>query len=246
MRGRSVAVLLLVVTVLAGSASDARAERTLFLDRCAGDCTYTPGFDDSSTNQSSVVSGTSTLSGFAFGDPSWNAVVACVRDAFAPFAITVTDVDPGPLVHLEVAIGGAPQQLGLPAGIVEISPVTCTGDRVVEAGIAFAFAQEIGDIPLEVCWNAARAAGSLLGLDHELLAGDVMTYLVDPLPKTFLDETAPCGEFTPRTCQCGGTTQNSHQQLLALLPEPGTAAAGAAATTALAALARRQRYRKTG
>ena len=100
--------------------------------------------------------------------------------------------------------------------------------------MAFAFANTLGDAPLEICWNAAQAAGALLGLDHEVLAGDVMTYLAGSLPKAFLDETAPCGETLARDCLCGGATQNSYQRLLATLPEPGAAAGGVVALVALA------------
>lgn len=246
MRTRLVSIAVLAVALASSGA--VRAERILFLDRCTGGCQFTPGFDDSRVNVSSVVSQTSTLAGFSYGDTSWAALVDCVRSTFAPFAIRVTEDDPGTLEHLEIAIGGTPQQLGLQMGIENVSPITCEGDRVVANGIGFTFAEVLGDAPLELCRNAAQAAGSLLGLDHELLAGDVMTYLTGPLPKIFLDEVADCGEFTPRTCQCGGaTTQNSYQHLLALLPEPGAAAEGAVAAAALAALARRRRrYRKLG
>jgi len=208
-------------------------QRVLFLDRCSETCLYTPGFNDSRANHSSIVNQASVLASFAHGDPSWNTVVACVRDSFAPFAITVTDVDPGSAEHLEVAVAGAPQQIGISAGVHSVSPFTCDGERVVENGIGFAFANAVGDAPLEICWNAAQAAGVLLGLDHELLATDVMTYLTGPLPKAFVDEAASCGESTPRTCTCGGTTQNSYQQLLTTLPEAGAVASGLAAIATL-------------
>lgn len=71
-----------------------------------------------------------------------------------------------------------------------------------------------------------------------LLAGDVMTCLPGSLPKQFLDESASCGESTPCACRCEGTTQNSHQHLLATLPEPAAFAAGAAALLALATVER--------
>lgn len=212
----------------------------LFLGRCADGCTYTPGADDSRTNASSIPNGSSTLAAFAHGDASFDAVVACVRATFAPFAIDVTDVDPGGDDHFEIAIAGTSQQLGLPAGIANVSPVTCLNGGVVENGPAFAFANAIGDVPLEICWNAAQAAGTLLGLDRELLAGDVMTALAGSLPKAFLDEAALCGESQPRECFCGGTTQNSHQRLLTTLPEPGSSAAGLAAAAGLGYLARRR------
>jgi len=218
----------------APGAARAAAPFTLFLDRCTDTCTIAPGMDDSRIDQSSIVSSSQSLPAFAYDDASWNAVVACVRDSFAPFAIDVTEADPGGAEHLEVKVAGLPQQIGLPMGIGAVSPVTCDGDRVVANGIGFAFAGTFGDVPLEICWAAAQAAGSLLGLDHELLAGDVMTYLGGSLPKRFLDETASCGEFAPRACQCGGTTQNSHQHLLATLPEPRAHAGAAAALAALA------------
>jgi hypothetical protein len=230
-------LVLFVATACAVGAPDAgraAGPTTLFLDRCTDTCAITPGVDDSRLDQSSLASSNHSLPAFAYGDASWDAVVACVRDSFAPFAIDVTEADPGGAEHLEVKVAGLSQQLGLPMGISAVSPVTCDGDRVVANGIGFAFAATLGDVPLEICWAAAQAAGSLLGLDHELLAGDVMTYLGGSLPKRFLDETASCGEFAPRTCQCGGTTQNSHQHLLATLPEAGALARATAALVALA------------
>jgi hypothetical protein len=215
----------------------------LFLDRCAAGCNYTPGSDDSRTNTSTIPGSSSALSAFAHDDASFDAVVACVRDTFAPFAIEVTDLDPGGADHFEVAVAGTPQQLGLLVGVLNVSPTTCQNDGVIANGLAFAFANTLGDVPLEICWNAAQAAGSLLGLDHEVLAGDVMTYLAGSLPKAFLDETAPCGGTLARDCLCGGATQNSYQRLLATLPEPGAAAGGVMALVALARRARLARLR---
>lgn len=229
----------IVTLILLLASLPAAAATSIFLDRCAESCSYTPGFDDSRADTSSIVSGASVISAFEHGDASWNAVVACVRDAFAPFDAVVTDVDPGAAEHLEIAVGGLSQQIGLPAGVGNVAPVTCTGDRVVANGIGFAFANGLGDVPLEICWNAAQAAGSLLGLDVVLLAGDVMTYLPGPLPKQFLDETASCGESAPRACRCEGTTQNSYQHLLATQPESEAPAGGTAVLVALAAVRRR-------
>jgi len=238
MRRRCIAWISTAILVALAAPVEA-AMPLLFLDRCAAGCAYTPGSDDSRTNTSTIPNSSSTLSAFAHGDTSFDAVVTCVRNTFAPFAIDVTDVDPGSAEHFEIAVAGTSQQLGLPAGIANVSPVTCQNGGVIANGPAFAFANTLGDVPLEICWNAAQAAGVLLGLDHEVLVGDVMTYLAGSLPKAFLDETAPCGELQARDCSCGGTTQNSHQRLLATLPEPSSLAAGLAALLALAIRARR-------
>lgn len=155
-------------------------------------------------------------------------------------AIDVTAVDPGSAEHFEVVVAGTSQQLGLPGGVGNISPVTCQNGGVIVNGVAFAFANTLGDLPLEICWNAAQAAGTLLGLDHEILAGDVMTYLSGSLPKTFVDQDAPCGEDQARECVCGGTTQNSYQRLLTTLPEAETGAGALVAIAALAYLVRRR------
>jgi len=234
MRSPILAVPAIALLLAAGAA---HATTTIFLDRCSANCSYTPGYDDSRTNTSSVASSASVLSAFTYGDTSWNDVVACVQQTFAPFDVQVTDIDPGAAEHLEIAVAGTPEQMGQQAGITNVSPITCIGTRVVDNGIGFAFAGTIGDSPIEICWNAAQAAGSLLGLDRELLSGDVMSSL-GPLPKVFLDQTADCGEDTPRDCVCGGSTQNSYQWLLATLPEPGGLATGATALLALAGIRR--------
>jgi len=235
MRSPILAVPAFALLLAAGAA---HATTTLFLDRCSASCGYTPGYDDSRTNTSSLLNQSSVLSAFAYGDTSWNDVVACVQQTFAPFDVQVTDVDPGAAEHLEIAVAGTPEEMGQQAGITNVSPITCIGTRVVANGIGFAFAGTIGDAPLEICRNAAQAAGALLGLDHELLAGDVMTYLSGSLPRQFLDATADCGESTPRSCICDGTTQNSYQWLLATLPEPGALATGTTALLALAGIRR--------
>lgn len=233
-----------LIQILAeGEIQFAPATSVLFLDRCAGGCVYTPGFDDSRTNRSSILNSSATLSAFPFGDPSFQAVVSCLRTTFAPFDIQVTVVDPGGSDHFEIAVAGTSQQVGLPSGIRNVSPVTCQNGGVVQNGPAFVFASTIGDAPLEICWNAAQAAGFLLGLDYELLTGDVMTLNGSSLPRSFLDQAALCGDSQPRDCLCGGTTQNSYQRLMTTLPEPGSGAGALLSVITLAVHARLSKRR---
>jgi hypothetical protein len=244
MQAKSMPVLF-AAALLAGAAGEGRAEGILFLQRCEGGCQFQAGADDSGTNHSSVINGTRNLTAAPQSEATWDSMVECVRDTFAPFAIAVTEVDPGTVEHFELAIAGTPQQLGYANSTVNVAPSTCNGDGVVPNSIGFVLAGQFGEVPLELCWYAAQTLGVIFGLDNAVLETDVMTYIGGPLPKTFVDESSACGEFSPRTCRCGGTTQNSYQRVLTVLPEPGVAASGPAAALAIAALARR-RYRKIG
>jgi MYXO-CTERM domain-containing protein len=67
-----------------------------------------------------------------------------------------------------------------------------------------------------ICETTAQEVSHALGLDHEYLCEDPMTYLFGCGPKTFQDQTVACGEDGPRACACGGQ-QNSVQALLQVL-----------------------------
>lgn len=86
----------MVVASLAAATSGAAAgpppSRIIYLDNCKPTgCVLTRAtVDDSRTNRSSLISGTRTISAFAGTDPSWQAVVTCVRDTFAAFDASFT------------------------------------------------------------------------------------------------------------------------------------------------------------
>lgn len=88
----------------------ANAAGILFLDRCVANCVYHQGFDSSINNTSSIIGGTRTLLPFDHGDAAWAEHLACVQASFAPYDITVTDVDPGAVAHWEVPVAGTPTQ----------------------------------------------------------------------------------------------------------------------------------------
>ena len=54
--------------------ADAPISNILFINRCPGGCVITPGSNDARANTSSVVGGTRTLSEFAHGDTTFDAV----------------------------------------------------------------------------------------------------------------------------------------------------------------------------
>ena len=202
-------------------------KRTLFVNRHGG--TYQSGDDDSSQHISSIVSGVSTVPPYADGDASWAQFMACIRDQFSPFNVTVTDVDPGSTTHIEAVIGGTPGSVGMGQGVGGVAPMF--GDcSIVERAIVFVFADVLGGAQTS-CEVAAQEIGHAYGMDHEYLCEDPMTYLNGCGNKKFQDQTVSCGEDSPRACQCTAT-QNSVQMLLSRLgPSGGSSSSSSSSST---------------
>ncbi len=186
--------------------------RVLFLNRCPGGCTITPGNDNAITNTSGIVNGTSTLAEFPYGDDVWDEVVACVRNQYSRFDLNVTDVDPGDLLHFESVVAGRAEDIGA-GGAGGIAPFSC---GVWENSINFTFAETLGGNAQVLCEVIAQESGHVMGLEHAYLCEDPMTYLNDCGPKEFRDIDAECGEFSVSPCECGNATQNSVQHLLSV------------------------------
>src|SRR6185503_7477742 len=87
----------------------------IYLNGCfnPGDCTFSPGFDSSISNASSIIDSTVTLSAFNAGPTVWDAVMQCVKNTYAPFNIEITDVDPSPAPHFEAVVAGSPDEIGI-------------------------------------------------------------------------------------------------------------------------------------
>jgi hypothetical protein len=213
MRRRVRAVRSVCLAILAAplAAAAARAAGTIYLERCVGNCVYQQGNENAVLNRSSILTGTRTLSAFGHGDAAWEEHLACVRRAFEPFDVEVTDVNPDPVPHWEVAVAGTPQQAGFPGGTAGVAPYNC---GVIQNSIAFSFAAVHGNM-LDLCWTTAHEAAHLLGADHLFRAADPMTYLAGCLEKRFTARDYPCGESSPRNCcqGAGGPTQNSEALL---------------------------------
>lgn len=186
------------------------APHILFLNRCEGGETITPGGGGSTANQSSILSGTVNFPPFPYGDSAWNQVVSEAREIFSPFNITVTDVDPGNTPHDEAIVCGSGSLAGF-GGAGGVAPFTC---GVINNPITFTFPESIGNNPRVLAEVVGQEAAHAWGLDHEMLCEDPMTYLSGCGQKTFQDQDVPCGEFQNRACSCGGPTQNSYQHIL--------------------------------
>jgi MYXO-CTERM domain-containing protein len=190
----------------------------IFMNRDGG--TYLGGWqDDSRSNETSLFSNDRTIPAYPYGESSWQAVMSCMREIWGPFDVVITDQNPGNVPHLESVVTSDPGVAGQPQYVGGVAPFYCSqqvGRNVIENGIAWTFASVWGDNPRDICETAAQEVAHLLGLDHEYLCEDPMTYLWGCGPKSFQNTNAQCGEDGPRTCCEGSSTQNSVQILTEL------------------------------
>lgn len=207
----------------------------LYLNRCQGGLTISSSnTNDSVTNQSTVGGG--SFPEFSYGDQVWNQVVDGTRQLFAPYNILVTDVDPSPAPHDEAIVCGGPGVMGFPNGVGGVAPFTC---GQIPNAITFTFAAVYGGDVDQMVATIGQEAAHAWGLEHLLSCNDPMTYLNSPFsdegscwPKSFQNKDSQCGEYNPRSCDCGGNTQNSDQHILDMFGSavPDTQAPVAAVT----------------
>lgn len=184
----------------------------LYLNDCRNSsCSLTPGGDDSLTNRSSIPINPVIMNAYPHGDAHWESLVSCVRETFLPFKVEIVTTDPGAESHFEVMIGGDSRQLRPDLDAGGVAPfISCGASR--NNIISFVFPDSSSDLEF-LCGAVVQEAAHVWGLDHELNAKDPLTYLELGTLKRFQDDDARCGEFEPRNCFCGGTTQNSYQYM---------------------------------
>ncbi len=183
----------------------------IFLNRCAGGCRVFPGArSDARANTSSIIDEESVVTQFEHGDDAWNAVVACVKETYAPYNVVVVDEDPGPnVIHHEAIVAGSPSDIGK-TGIGGVAPGSLGCDPQNNV-ITFTFANIYGaNNPLRICATVAQETAHAFGLDHAFDCSDPMTYLGGCGQQFFRNKMMPCGRFTEEPCACSGLAQNSH------------------------------------
>jgi hypothetical protein len=151
---------------------------------------------------------------FGGGDRTWNAVVACVREHYAPFAVDIVDEQPARGHYITAVIGGRASQLGLDDD--STNGVGEYNGGVQRDAVVYVFSR-VGTGERDVdnlCAVTAHEVGHALGLDHEYYCGDIMSYFLDRCGKRrFIDADARCGEGARRDCSNGEATQNSYRRL---------------------------------
>jgi hypothetical protein len=193
----------------------------LFVNRCRGGCSFTKAsLSDAISNQTiigGVVAGTRmNLSEFAYDETVWNATIDCIKRVYQPFGVTVVTDDPGAVAHHEAVLAGRASEMSI-NGALGIAPLDSSTCRPQNNVVSFSFANDHGPSAVDMCWTVAQESAHAYGLDHEFECSDPMTYLPIgncPPQKYFRNLDAKCGEFSARTCICGGNTQNSFTRLL--------------------------------
>lgn len=181
--------------------------RVVFLNGAGG--TYKPGQEDSRVNTSSIVESSVTVPAFSKGSAAWDRVVACVQKQFSRFNVEITDVDPGSATHIEAVVSGSPSMLGMAKNVGGVAPIT-SNCSTLENAVAWIFEKNLST-EQKVCEVIAHEVGHTIGLDHEYLCQDPMTYLSGCGSKSFQDENARCGEGSARNCRCTNPVTGNNQ-----------------------------------
>lgn len=178
-----------------------------------------PGDENDAPNQTStIVSQPTAISAWDIDDDTWAETLACVREIYRPFDVTITDEDPGDAPHMEAIFGGHPNDVGLPDNVAGVSPFM-TDCGMIEDSIVFTFTDVMPDNARTMCEVMAQEIAHSYGLDHEMLASDPMTYLDYAGERTFQNVEAPCGETGNRLCGINGNMCRKKQNSVALLTE---------------------------
>jgi uncharacterized protein (TIGR03382 family) len=193
--------------------------RTIFMNRCTGGCTVTPGTTDNRTDHSDIfVGGPRSLSQFSQSQTVWDQTMSCMRATFAQFNVIITDVDPGTAAHMEIMVAGtANELLGAGSdGILGIADMPCAGpgncDSYVPNALVFAFANDpyYANEPLEICATAAQEIAHTWALDHVVDKTDPMTYNDNMGMMRYYKDHQACGSDcrggqSPFNLPCTGT-----------------------------------------
>lgn len=223
-------------TVLPEPTAHAAVSNIIYLNRCTGGCTITKSSPPSSSavnNQTWIIGDSSTPAGtqfhiseFAFSQATWDELVTCVKQVYAPYNVVITETDPGNVPHHMALVAGTAADYGIPPnqalGKAELGSSFCEPkDNAISLNIANDHRPGSGmTLAQNICWTVAQETAHSWGLDHEILCNDALTYDFSSCGQRFFrNKASDCGEVGisgPRACVCGGTLQNTHAKILAV------------------------------
>jgi hypothetical protein len=200
----------------------ASVSHVIFMDRCTGGCTITPG-SDGTQNQSEIIgASTRQLSAYSGTDAQWQQIVSCVKATYAPFNVMITDVKPTTGAYHHAIVAGSAAQGGF-SGALGVSPFSC--GNYIPNSMSFSFANEEPTNLVDICWTVSQETAHSWGLDHKYDKLDPMTYLPYSInnveqQKIFQNQAGSCGTNSAMTCQCsypgtGSSAMNSYALILA-------------------------------
>jgi hypothetical protein len=179
----------------------AAVSNVIYLNNCKPNgCAMKPGYDNATTNTSSIPDVSSTIAAFTGSDTVWNQVVQCVRQTYADFDIQIVTERPASGNYHMAIVAGTPSQVQQSNGVLGVSPFSC---GYIPNAVSYTFANVRPNDVAELCWTVAQETAHSWGLDHKYDNRDPMTYLSGgPSIKSFQDEAGSCGEYSARQCTC--------------------------------------------
>ena len=192
-----------VIAADSSPASTVAQSKTIYLNR--GGIVLSPGDNDARTNKTTLVKTQTQIPGWSTTESTWNATVACMRELFAPFDVTIVTTDPASSVpHIEAVFGGTPNLMGMERTITGVAPFKsdCT---ILENAMVFAFTGNMPNDARLACEVMAQEVAHAYGLDHEMLPTDPLTYLRYDGNRSFQNQLAECGEDKARPCGVSGS-----------------------------------------
>jgi MYXO-CTERM domain-containing protein len=200
----------------------------LFVDRCAGGCTFTGSQDHDAVASRVAINGTlpgktytfDEFSNFAeergsLADAEWNDLVACVRKVYSYYNVQVVDTKPASGTYHRAVVTGFGSQLdqGSPevGTLLGISDVQC---RFIDNMSSFtfsdahrSFARDGADFVRQLCVTVTHEAGHSFGLEHEFVFADGTSACNDPMSYDTGACDPPFRFFRNKPARCGGFEQ---------------------------------------
>ena len=196
----------------------ATVSHVIYLNNCKpGGCVMKPGYDNATTNTSSIPDTTSTISPYSGSDATWQQVVTCIKQTYADFDVDIVTERPTSGNYHMAIVAGTPGQVQMSNGVMGVSPFSC---GYIGNAVSYTFANLAPSNVAELCWTVAQETAHSWGLDHKYDNRDPMTYLSGgPTTKRFQNEAGSCGEYSARQCQCnyastGSSKMNSYQLIM--------------------------------